>query len=174
MDFKSSNPATDFIDLSKLEGYLMYQYIQGDNTYVMPMEKLERESVEFERLYREKKTWFGFSKKTVTDLLISPNQEFYYPHEFGNYLYLFSKYRRTKSEIENWLDKEFPSRFGDIDETFIGLTELLDEEDYLIATNYDLQNQLGLIGKGDIVDIIIEKFRNENLNEFELGDYENE
>jgi len=56
----------------------------------------------------------------VTDFLIMPNQEFYYPYEIGSYLYLFTTHKRTKTDIENWLNKEFPNRFGHIDETFTG------------------------------------------------------
>lgn len=172
IDFKSEKPATEFIELTKLDGYGMYQYIQSGNTYVMTEEKLEYENIQFEKLYREKKTWFGLSKKTVTDLLILPNQEFYYPYEFGSYLYLFTKQKSTKIEIENWLNKEFPKRFGHIDETFSGFKNLMNEDDYLIATNHDLQNQFGVIGNKNIVDQIITKFKNAELNEFELENYQ--
>ena len=173
MDFNSNKPAKEFIELTKLDDYEMYQYIQSGNTYVMTEEKLEKENIQFEKLYREKKTWFGLSKKTVTDLLIMPNQEFFYPHEFGSYLYLFTKQKRTKTDIENWLNKEFPSRFGHIDETFAGFANFMDEEDYLIATNHDLQHQFGVIGKKDKIDRIITEFKNANLSEFELENYEN-
>lgn len=173
MDFKSNKPATEFIDLTKLDGYEMYQYIQRGNTYVMSEEKLEKENIQFEKLYRQKKTWFGFSKKITTDLLIMPNQEFYYPYEFGSYLYIFTKRKRTKSDFENWLNNEFPDRFGHIDETFAGFENLMDEEDYLIATNHDLQHQFGVIGKKNKIDQIIKKFTSANLSEFELENYEN-
>ncbi|EPR70426.1 hypothetical protein ADIWIN_3782 [Winogradskyella psychrotolerans RS-3] len=147
IEFKSNKVPTDFIELTKLDDYEMYQYIQSGNTYVMTEERLEKENIHFEKLKREKKTWFGFYKKTVTDLLIMPNQEFYYPYESGSYLYLFTKQKITKAEIENWLNREFPSRFGHIDERFEGFENLLNEEDYLIATNHDLQRQFGVIGK---------------------------
>jgi len=58
MDFKSNKPATEFIGLTKLDGYQMYQYIQSGNTYVMTENKLEKENIHFEKLYRQKKTWF--------------------------------------------------------------------------------------------------------------------
>lgn len=173
MDFKSNKPAKEYIELAKLEGYEMYQYIQSGNTYVMTEEKLEKENIQFERLYRVEKTWFGLSKKIVTDFLIMPNQEFYYPYEFGSYLYLFTKRKRSKTDIENWLNKEFPDRFGHIDETFIGFENLINEQDYLIATNYDLQNQFGVIGEKGIVNSIIAEFEKRNLIEFELENCEN-
>ncbi|MEE9363409.1 MAG: hypothetical protein V3U92_12500 [Cellulophaga sp.] len=56
MDFNSEKPATEFIELSKLDGYKMYQYIQSDFTYIMPIEELEQEKIHFEKLYRKKKT----------------------------------------------------------------------------------------------------------------------
>jgi|GEM_PF-5328677 len=172
MDFISDKPATEFIGLAKLDGYKMYQYIQSGNNYAMTAEELGTENIQFEKLFREKKTWFGLSKKTVTDFLIMPNKNFYYPHEFGSYLYIFTKQDRLKVDIENWMNKEFPDRFGHIDERFIGFQELMNEEDYLIATNHDLQHQFGLIATKSIVDKIITKFKNANLSEFELEDYE--
>ena len=172
MDFNSEKPATEFIELTKLDGYKMYQYIQSGNNYVMTAEELETKNIKFEKLFREVKTWFGLSKKNVTDFLIMPNRDFYYPHQFGSYLYIFTKENRTKTDFENWLNKEFPSRFGHIDETFSGLQNLMDKDDYLIATNHDLQHQFGVIGKKSIVDQIISKFKNANLSEFELEDYE--
>jgi len=172
IDFKSENPAIDFIEKAELEGYKMYQYIQSGNNYIMTAEELKAENIRFEKLFREKKTWFGLSKKTVTDFLILPNKGFYYPYEFGSYLYIFTKQEKSKTDIENWLNKEFPSRFGDIDETFTGFENLMNDEDYLIATNHDLQHQFGVVGNKKIIDQIIVKFKNSNLNEFELENYE--
>ncbi|WP_396632136.1 hypothetical protein [Maribacter sp. R86514] len=172
MDFNSEKPATEFIELTKLNGYKMYQYIQSGNNYVMTAEELEIKNIKFEKLLREVKTWFGLSKKTVTDFLIMPDKSFYYPYEFGSYLYIFTKKNRTKADFEKWLDKEFASRFGHIDETFAGFENLMNDEDYLIATNHDLQHQFGVVGNKNIIDEIIAKFKNENLREFELEDYE--
>ncbi|MDT0559542.1 hypothetical protein RM697_12835 [Ichthyenterobacterium sp. W332] len=172
MDFNSEKPATEFIELTKLNGYKMYQYIQSGNNYVMTAEELEMKNIKFEKLLREVKTWFGLSKKTVTDFLIMPDKSFYYPYEFGSYLYIFTKQNRTKVDFENWLDKEFPSRFGHIDETFTGFENLMDDEDYLIATNHDLQHQFGVVGNKNIIDQIITEYKNANLREFELDDYE--
>ena len=171
MDFKSENPATEYIGLTKLDDYKMYQYIQGGNNYVMTAKELETKNIRFDKLFREEKKWFGLSKKKVIDFLILPNKNFYYPHEFGSYLYIFTKEDRTKTDFENWLNEEFPSRFGDIDETFSRFNNLMNENDYLIATNHDLQNQFGVIGKKSIVDQIISKFKDANLNGLELEDY---
>jgi len=49
----------------------------------------------------------------------------------------------------------------------------MDEEDYLIATNHDLQHQFGVIGKKDKINQIINQFKNANLSEFELENHEN-
>jgi hypothetical protein len=172
IDFNSKKPATEFIEQTKLDGYKMYQYIQSGNNYVMTAEELEMKNIKFEKLLREVKTWFGLSKKTVTDFLIMPNKSFYYPYEFGSYLYIFTKQDRTKADFENWLNKEFSSRFGHIDETFTGFENLMNDEDYLIATNHDLQHQFGVVGNKNIIGQIITKFKNANLSEFELEDYE--
>ncbi|WP_240642375.1 metallophosphoesterase family protein [Nonlabens xiamenensis] len=171
IDFKSEKPASDFIEFTKLDGYNVYQYIQSDFTYNMSIAELESENIGFKKLYREKKTWFGLSKKTVIDLLIEQQNGFYYPYGFGNYLYLFSKQKINQSEFEKWLNKEFPSRFGDIDGTFAGfnseLSNLMNEDDYLIATNHDYQEHFGLTGKAEIIEQIILKFNDLNLAEYE-------
>ena len=65
----------------------------------MPISKLKENRINFEQLYRIEKTWFGFATRTVRDLLIMPNQNFYYPHKFGSYLYIFTKQLRSKAEI---------------------------------------------------------------------------
>ena len=175
IDFKSEKPASEIIELTKLNGYKIYQYIQSDYTYNMPIADLELENIGFKKLYREKKTWFGLSKKTVTDLLIEEQNGFYYPYGYGHYLYLFTKQSIDQSEFENWLNKEFPSRFGDIDETFAGFNSeflnLMNEDDYVIATNHDYQEEFGLAGKAEIIEQIISKFNELNLAEYEIDKY---
>ena len=175
IDFKSEKPASDFIELTKLDGYKVYQYIQSDFTYNMPIAELESENIRFKKLYRGKKTWFGLSKKTVTDLLIEQQNGFYYPYGYGNNLYLFSKQEINQTDFENWLNKEFPSRFADIDETFAGFNSeflnLMNQDDYVIATNHDYQEQFGLTGKAEIIEQIISKFNDLNLAEYETEKY---
>lgn len=169
--FKSKKTASDFIELTKLDEYQVYQYIQSDYTYNVPIEELESENIKFKKLYREKRTWFGLSKKTVTDLLIEQQNGFYYPYDYGNYLYLFSKQKIDQVDFEKWLNKEFPNRFAEIDETFAGFNSdflnLMNDNDYIIATNHDYQEQLGLTGKMEIIEQIISKFNNLNLAEYE-------
>lgn len=175
IDFKSEKPASEFIGLAKLDGYKVYQYIQSDYTYNMPIEELELKNVGYKKLYREKKTWFGLSKKKVTDLLIEPKNGFYYPYGYGHYLYLFTKREIDKSDFEKWLNKEFPNRFADIDETFAGFNSeflnLMDEDDYLIATNHDYQKQFGMTGKKEIVEQVISIFNDQSLEEYETEKY---
>ncbi|MCL6219571.1 hypothetical protein [Zunongwangia pacifica] len=173
LEFESDLPEENFIQLVMLDGYYMYQYIQAGNTYVMPISKLKENQINFEQLYRIEKTWFGFATRTVRDLLIMPNQNFYYPHEFGSYLYIFTKQLRSKAEIEIWLDNEFSNRYADINEEFTGFKNLMNPEDYLIATNHDLQHQFGVIGEDDKIAKIITKFKNTSLKSFDL-EYNNE
>lgn len=169
MDFSSEHKPTEFFELAKLNGYQIYQYIQGENTYAMSIYNLNIQNIEFEELYRTKKnTLFGSHKDTITDLLILPKNDFFYPYEFGSYLYLFTKKQVNKADFENWLNKEFPSRFGDIDESFDGFENLMNEDDYVLVTNYDLQHQFGVIGNENTINLIISKFEKAGLDEFEL------
>jgi len=172
IDFKSEKPSSDFIEMAKLKGYCIYQYIQNDYTYNMSIPDLKNENVEFEILQREKKTWFGLSKKIITDFLIKPKKDFYYPYQYGHYLYIFTKKEIDKTEFENWLNKEFPNRFGDIDETFTDFDKLLNKDDFLIATNHDYQYQFGVIGKRDLIERIISNYKTEKLKDFEIESYD--
>ncbi len=175
IDFKSEKPASDFIELTKLDEYKVYQYILSDYTHNMPIAELESENIGFKKLHREKKTLFGLSKKTVVDLFIEQQNGFYYPYNYGNYLYLITKRKINQSEFEKWLKKEFPNRFADIDETFAGFNSeflnLINEDDYVIATNHDYQEQFGLTGKAEIIEQIISKFNDLNLEEYETEKY---
>lgn len=175
IDFYSEKPATEFIELTKLEGYRMYQYIQSDYSYNMTIKELELRNIRFKKLSREKKTWFGLSKKTVTDLLIEPKNEFYYPYSYGHYLYIFTKKEINQSDLEKWLNKEFSNRFADIDETFAGFNSeflnLMNEDDYLIATNHDYQNEFGLTGNVEIIEQVVSRFNEMNLEEYTVKRY---
>ena len=56
IDFYSEKPATEFIELTKLEGYRMYQYIQSDYSYNMTIKEIELRNIRFKKLSRQKKT----------------------------------------------------------------------------------------------------------------------
>lgn len=171
IDFESDKPATDFYEKLKIEGYKMYQFIQADFKYNMKESELEEKEIEYLPLEREKKVWFGFSKKMVSDLFISPKKGFFYPYQFGHYFYLFTKKKINKNDFENWLNLYFPKRFADFDKTYAGLKkeqlELMNEDDYFIITSHDSQKEFGLIGKNGLIEKLIEKLRHLNLKSFE-------
>ncbi|EKT3965478.1 hypothetical protein SL053_000231 [Flavobacterium psychrophilum] len=170
IDFQSESIATDFYDLSKLDEYKIYQYIQSDYTYIMPIEELEQKNISFIKLEREEKTWFGLFKKKVTDILIEPTEEFYYPYSYGYYLYIFTKHKINKTEFEDWLNKKYLTK--GIDESFTEIKsefeDLMKKDDYLLVTNHDLQQHFGICGNENIINQITSKFNKLNLNEFEI------
>lgn len=170
IDFQSESIATDFYDLSKLDEYKMYQYIQSDYTYIMSIEELEQKNISFIKLEREEKTWFGLFKKKVTDILIEPTEGFYYPYSYGYYLYIFTKHKINKTEFEDWLNKKYLTK--GINESFTEIKsefeDLMKKDDYLLVTNHDLQYHFGICGNENIIDQITSKFNKLNLNEFEI------
>ncbi|WP_411377252.1 hypothetical protein ACLHWI_10280 [Flavobacterium psychrophilum] len=170
IDFQSESIATDFYDLSKLDEYKIYQYIQSDYTYIMPIEELEQKNISFIKLEREEKTWFGLFKKKVTDILIEPTEEFYYPYSYVYYLYIFTKHKINKTEFEDWLNKKYLTK--GIDESFTEIKsefeDLMKKDDYLLVTNHDLQQHFGICGNENIINQITSKFNKLNLNEFEI------
>ncbi len=170
IDFQSESIATDFYDLSKLDEYKMYQYIQSDYTYITSIEELEQKNISFIKLEREEKTWFGLFKKKVTDILIEPTEGFYYPYSYGYYLYIFTKHKINKTEFEDWLNKKYLTK--GINESFTEIKsefeDLMKKDDYLLVTNHDLQYHFGICGNENIIDQITSKFNKLNLNEFEI------
>ena len=72
IDFQTELSETDIYEKLKLSDYGIYQFIENDFQYNMEQSELDAENIEYHELKREKKTWFGFSKKTITDLLIKP------------------------------------------------------------------------------------------------------
>ncbi|MFK7971735.1 MAG: hypothetical protein AB8F95_15320, partial [Bacteroidia bacterium] len=120
---------------------------------------------------REKKTWFGLSRKTVSDLLILPNEGFFYPYTYGHYFYLYTKQKIEKAAFENWIHSTFPNKYADFDYTYAGLNkgeiELMHKDDYLIITNHDFQDGFGVIGGSQILNTLIERLRRMELKAFD-------
>jgi len=148
IDFQTELSETDIYEKLKLSDYGIYQFIENDFLYNMEQPELDAENIEYYKLKREKKTWFGLSKKLVTDLLIKPKNGFYYPYEYGHYFYLFTKHKINPTEFEKWINNAFPNRFADFDETYaIGFDnnfELLNADDYILITNHDYQRDFGI------------------------------
>ena len=175
VDFESIRKATELYEELKIEGYEIYQFIQDEFKYNMEESELEKHQIKFESLEREKKTWFGFSSKIVSDLLIHPQKGFFYPYQYGHYFYLYSKRKINILEFEAWLNSKFPYRFGDFDETHAGINkneiELINEDDYLIITNHDYQEEFGLVGNYKIIEVLIKQLKGLNLQSFKEEEY---
>ena len=69
IDFQTELLETDIYEKLKLSGYGIYQFIENDFQYNMEQSELDAENIQYHELKREKKSWFGLSKKTITDLL---------------------------------------------------------------------------------------------------------
>ena len=171
IDFESENIETDIYEDLKIDNYEIYQFIQEEFKYNMEESELQKKGIKFESFKREKKTWFGLSKKIVSDLLIFPQKDFFYPYQYGHYFYLFTKSEVNRNEFEGWMNSKFPEKFADFDETYAGLNKaeikLLNENDYLIITNHDYQSEFGVIGNSQIIAKLIERLKKLNLNSFE-------
>lgn len=159
IDFKTELIETDIYEKLKLLGYEIYQYIQDDFKYNMEPPELDAKNIKYYKLYREKKSWFGLSKKNVIDLLIKPENGFYYPYQYGNYFYLFTKHKVSPSEFEKWINDLFPNKFADFDETFsTGFKKgfkLLNIDDYILITNHDYQRDFGILANEFIIDKLL-------------------
>ncbi|MEX2477944.1 MAG: hypothetical protein WD357_05875 [Gracilimonas sp.] len=176
LDFQSSSSASEILESLKLENYQLYQLILSENRCVMSTAELNSQNIKYDLVTREKKTWFGLLSKTVQDLLIYPNNSFYYPYDFGNYLYLYTRRLISKTEFNDWLLDQFPNGSEDLDRMYAGHNEetinLLNSDDYLIITNHDYQKEFGINAEKAIIDKLKDKFREMRLSGFEEESYE--
>lgn len=174
VDFKFDKPVTKIFEMLKLADYKLYQLIQSENMIAMPMIELENPKIKLGFMERVEKTWLGLNKPK-RDMLIFPNSDFYYPYNFGNYTYLFSKNEYTIQDIEIWINTQFPNRWSDLDNTYAGHNtlsiKLIDKDDYLIITNYDYQSEFGIIGKKSIIESLLVRFREMRLDDYEEENY---
>ena len=164
IDFDSELDETAVYEKLKLEEYKIYQFIHHDFLFNMDIPELDIKDIDYDKLARKKRIWFGLGQKTVYDILIRPREGFYYPHQYGHYFYLFSKHRIDAGKFEDWLNANFPDRFGDYEDFLVnGISNdfnLLNPEDYLLITNHDFQKQFGVAGKKEIVERLIERLTN--------------
>lgn len=171
IDFESEIEPKEIYQKLILEGYRIYQFIQEEFKYIMEENELAESGIEFHSLEREKKTWFGLSKNKVSDLLIFPKNGFFYPYQYGHYFYVFTKHKLEGKEFEKWLNDKFPKRFSDFDETYAGFNkdqvELMNRDDFLLITNHDYQKEFGLIGESEVIEKLLMKFRQMNLESYE-------
>ena len=175
LDFEIEISTTEIFEKLKLDDYKIYQLILNDNQYIMTHSELLGQGIKFDKLERIKKTWFGLGTKTVSDLLVYPQTKFYYPYEFGNYTYIYSKNDYSKEQINDWLLKQFPNISSDLDKTYAGFNtesiELLNPQDFLIITNHDYQTEFGVIGNKLTIDKILKILRQMDLNNYDEMKY---
>ncbi len=161
IDFETELNETDVYESLKLVDYKIYQFIQNDYLYKMKMNELDSENIKYHKFKREKTTWFGLFKKSVTDILIHPKSGFYYPYDFGHYFYLFTKHKININDFENWLNLHFSNPFADFDKCWgIGVSKgfkLLNKDDYFLITNHDLQSDIGITASEIVADKLLEK-----------------
>jgi hypothetical protein len=166
--FLSPELETNIYETLQLNDYKIYQFIDYEFKYNMNESELNEKDIDFVSLEREKKIWFGLYRKKVADLLILPNDGFFYPYQFGHYLYLFTQRAVEKAEFEDWINSEFLNRFVDFDDTYAGLNkqdiQLMNENDYLIITNYDYQKEFGVIANNKVIEQLISKLKSSDIN----------
>ena len=152
IDFSSSNSPIKMLQSLLLKKYHTYQVILAENNFTMSTSELDSQNIRYDMIPREKKTWFGFRTKIVQDLLIHPHNSFYYPYEFGNYLYINTLNIISKSEINDWLIDQFPNRWEQLGYAYSGLNKnpikLLNRNDYLIIRSHDNETHFGIAAVG--------------------------
>lgn len=175
IDFESEIEETLVYELLKLEGYSIYQFILPDYQYVMSLDELGELGVKFKLFEKERKTWFGFSKKIEQELLIYPKDGFFYPYQYGSYFYLFSREEIKESDFHRWIEEQFPNRWFDFDDTLAGLNsktiKLLHQSDYILVTNHDYQKEFGVVGSKEVCSTLTAKLRKAAFESFETEEY---
>jgi hypothetical protein len=175
VDFNSDKPETDFYELLKLEGYNIYLYIAHNYRYTMSIEELKEKGISFSTFEYERKTWFGLSSETRADILIHPNDGFFFPYQYGHFFYLYTKHSLNQTEFAKWMNIQFPNKFMDFGDTEIGLNtdsiKLLNSDDYLLVTNHGYQKEFGITGNPEIVSLLRAKLKSLQLDEYEESEY---
>ena len=121
IDFNSEITPRDIFEFLKLQDYKIYQYILPDYQFVMSLDEMKKRNIRFDTFEKEVSTWFGLGKKIEKELLIYPQEGFYFPYEFGSYFYLYSTKDVQRDEFIEWMDDQFPNRFADFDDTHAGI-----------------------------------------------------
>ncbi|MER2996652.1 hypothetical protein [Pontibacter populi] len=175
IDFDSEIEETLVYELLKLDGYSIYQFILPDYQYVMSFDELSELGVKFKLFKKERKTWFGLSKKIEQELLIYPKDGFFYPYQYGSYFYLFSREEIKESDFIRWIEEQFPKRWVDFDDTLAGLNsktiKLLHQSDYILVTNHDYQKEFGVVGSKEVCATLTAKLRQGAFESFETEEY---
>ena len=175
IDFDSEVDETVVYELLKFEGYEIYQFILADYQYVRPIGELGEEGIRFEIFDRERKTWFGLSKKVEQELLIYPKDGFFYPYQYGSYFYLYSNKKIRASEFMKWMEEQFPERWADFDDALAGVNKnainLINEAAYILITNHDYQKEFGLIASKERCIALTTKLKQAGFENFEVEEY---
>ncbi len=176
VDFKSEISPSEFYEELRLEGYYLYQYVTSDYTYNMEDKELDELGIEYVKFEFQKSTWLGLGKKTVYDLLILPNDKFYYPYQFGNYFYLLTKEKITGEIFMNWLNNEFPNRSSDFNDYIGGETtdskKIRNESDIIIITLHDYQEESVITANKYTIDRLFDRLKDLELAEFTESKYD--
>jgi hypothetical protein len=174
-DFDSEIEETQVYELLRLDGYNIYQFILPDFQYVMPPNELREQGLMFDLFEKEESSWLGLSKKVKHELLIYPKEGFFYPYQYGSYFYLFSREGITGGKFIKWMDKQFPKRFADFDDTFAGFNSdkinLLHESDYVLVTNYDYQKEFGVVASKELCGVLTAKLKQAGFENLEIEEY---
>jgi hypothetical protein len=176
VDFCSSDSSNELLKFLRLDKYRTYQLILAENSHVMSTSELDSQKIRYDLLPRKRKTWFGLRNIIVKDLLIHPQNCFYYPHKFGNYLFLNTTEAISTSEINNWLNDQFKNRHHELSDMYAGYNKnpicLLNSNDYLIIRSHDYQTHFGIIAHKNIIKDILDKLRESNLDDYEEQSYQ--
>ena len=160
IEFKSDIEEADVLNVVKLDEYKLYQLIHHDFLYNMEPSELDLEGIKYDRLYREKTSWFGLKRKPVSDILIHPHKDFLYPYQYGHYFYYYTKHKLEANQFKEWLNDEFPKRFDHFDE-LLGYNDndltLIYPDDYVLVTNHDYQKEFGIAASEEIVTNLIKQ-----------------
>lgn len=175
IDFDSKKKPNNVIKGLRLKNYKLCQFIQNEYLVEISENELTEKKIRFDILPRTKRTWFGLSKKEVNDILIVQTNEFMYPYIYGHFVYYFSKHEIGKPEMQSWLSEITPNLFGGLDDIYSAMnnysTKLINNDDYVIVTNHDHQNQFGISAISNILELIRVNIEGLEVDHIEYDEY---
>lgn len=175
VDFDTELGEEALYDYLKLEGYKVYQFIRSDFHYLMSNDELKALNVKFATFDKKVKTWFGLDSKIEQDLLIYPKEGFYYPYQYGWYLYLYSKADIGSDEFINWLNEQMPYTNKDFDNSYAGLNyktlKPLHDDDYILVTSHDYQRDFGITASKEITKKLVDRIKEADFEALDIEQY---
>ncbi len=173
VDFSSPQEPPYFFKLFKLGTYSHLEYVPHESQALTTRETID-EQINLTVIRQEHRRFWGLLRKQVEDVVVLPDQDFYFPFDFG-YHYLL--YYRAPLSFKEMLAKV--TTLARVTENMEGLATgnhsqtqtLVTENSFVLVMGYDYASDMALIMQEEETDQIIKRLQELQLANFEIEKY---